>query len=171
MNAHDNDRAILYHYGELNPRETEEFERHLGGCARCRQELSVLRALGEAHVHAQPPQRALDAVRAAVLPARRSFVRNFNFSLRPALAFAALALAVMATYKIVTVKKQPVPLPATAEVAMKWDDGFETKLASVTDETKSLDTSLAHGRSDSFDYSASHAEDDKITTDYYSGRL
>ncbi len=168
MNGHDTQRAILYHYGELNPQESTDFEQHLAQCRNCQAELAALRALGEAHLHAQPPQRSLDAIRKAVCTPRHALAERIYLWLRPAVALAVIAVAAFAAHKYPEPEKPAAP----AAVAMKWDDGFETKLASVTDETRGESLVVRQGvHIENFDYRASKVEDEKTKTAYYTGRL
>jgi anti-sigma-K factor RskA len=90
-----------YMLGALEPGEAAGFERHLEGCERCREELRwfepAVQTLPES-VERQKPPRSLRGnlmaeVRADVRPAKKPRPR---WSWRPAMAFAAVVLAVAA---------------------------------------------------------------------------
>jgi anti-sigma-K factor RskA len=108
MNADDHNRwsedLAAYVLGALERDEADDFERHLEGCERCREEMTWLepavQTLPEA-VERQEPPRALraalmaevreDAREAAARPAP---ARRRGWLLKPAMGFAAIALLV-----------------------------------------------------------------------------
>jgi anti-sigma-K factor RskA len=108
MSAHDHNRwsedLAAYVLGALERDEAADFERHLEGCERCREEMTWLEpavhTLPEA-VERQEPPRALrnalmaevreDAREAAERPSR---ARRRRWLLKPAMGFAAIALLV-----------------------------------------------------------------------------
>jgi anti-sigma-K factor RskA len=108
MNAADHNRwsddLAAYLLGALEPRETEEFERHLEGCERCQEELRWLQpavhVLPESVERHEPPPRLREAVMAEVReeaprPAAKAKTRTRRgWFLRPAMGFAVLALLV-----------------------------------------------------------------------------
>ncbi|HEX6601084.1 MAG TPA: anti-sigma factor [Solirubrobacterales bacterium] len=93
-----------YLLGALEPREAEDFERHLEGCERCQEELRWLepavQALPEAVERTEPPPQLREAlmaevredVRAREDPAPARPWRQWL--LKPAVGFAVLALLV-----------------------------------------------------------------------------
>jgi hypothetical protein len=89
-----------YLLGALDPREVGEFERHLEGCERCREELDWLQpavqALPEAVERREPPRQLRETlmaeVRADARPAPAAPRRRWL--LKPAVGFAVLALLV-----------------------------------------------------------------------------
>jgi hypothetical protein len=91
-----------YALGALDPGELEEFRRHLGDCAACRDEVAALRSVVEMLPMATPQlavprglrRRAMADVRAAQRAASRAQPRRFAMSTRRALGRGALAGAV-----------------------------------------------------------------------------
>jgi anti-sigma-K factor RskA len=90
-----------YMLGALEPGEAAEFERHLDGCERCRAEMRwcepAVQTLPESVERQQPPrslrENLMAEMRAEVRPAKKPRLR---WSWRPAVAFAAVVLAVAA---------------------------------------------------------------------------
>jgi anti-sigma-K factor RskA len=90
-----------YMLGALEPGEGAGFEQHLEGCERCRAELRwfepALQTLPESIERQEPPrslrENLMAEVRADVRPAKKPRPR---WSWRPAMAFAAMVLAVAA---------------------------------------------------------------------------
>jgi anti-sigma-K factor RskA len=105
MNGSDHIRwsedLAAYVLGALEPGEAAEFERHLEGCERCRAEMRwfepAVQKLPESVERQEPPRSLRESlmaeVRADVRPAKRPRPR---WSWRPAMAFAAIVLAVAA---------------------------------------------------------------------------
>jgi anti-sigma-K factor RskA len=101
-----------YLLGALNPREAADFERHLEGCDRCRQELRWLEpavdTLPETVERTEPPPQLREALMAEVrrdlradpraeapAPARPAAASPWRrWLLRPAVGFAVVALLV-----------------------------------------------------------------------------
>ncbi len=112
MSASEHDRRsdeiAAYLLGALEPAEAAELERHLAGCEECRTELEWLRPavqqLPESAPRVEPPQelrrRLMTQVRSeaetatAQAPPRARGRRTGDWSLRPVLGLAALALVV-----------------------------------------------------------------------------
>jgi anti-sigma-K factor RskA len=113
MSADDHNRwsedLAAYMLGALEPGEAAAFERHLAGCERCREEMRwfepALQALPESAERQEPPRRLRESlmaeVRADVRPAEKPR-RRWSWSLKPAVAFAAVVLLVagIAGYEI-----------------------------------------------------------------------
>ena len=105
MNGSDHNRwsedLAVYMLGALEPAEAAEFERHLESCERCRGEMRwfepAVQTLPESVARQEPPRSLRESlmaeVRADVRPAKRPRPR---WSWRPAVAFAAVVLAVAA---------------------------------------------------------------------------
>jgi anti-sigma-K factor RskA len=105
MNGSDHTRwsvdLAAYMLGALEPGEAAGFERHLEGCERCWAEVRwfepAVQTLPESVERQQPPRSLRESlmaeVRADVRPAKRPHPR---WSWRPAMAFAAMVLAVAA---------------------------------------------------------------------------
>lgn len=90
-----------YLLGALDPRETEEFERHLEGCERCQEELRWLEpavhSLPESVERREPPRQLRETLMAEVRADARKAERpapNRRWLLKPAMGFAVLALLV-----------------------------------------------------------------------------
>jgi anti-sigma-K factor RskA len=92
-----------YMLGALTPDETAGFERHLEGCERCQGEMRwfepAVNALPESVERQEPPPRLRQAlmaeVRADAKPTRApAKQRSWSWFSKPAVAFAALVLAV-----------------------------------------------------------------------------
>jgi anti-sigma-K factor RskA len=105
MSANDHSRwseeLAAYALGALEPGEAAAFERHLEGCERCRAELRWLepavRSLPEAVERREPPPRLRESLMAEVrADARAAKKPRPRWSWRPAVAFAAVVLAVAA---------------------------------------------------------------------------
>jgi anti-sigma-K factor RskA len=108
MNADEHNRwsedLAAYMLGALEGDETAEFERHLEGCERCREEMGWLepavQTLPEAVERQEPPRQLRAALMAEVrsdareAAARPSPARRRRWLLKPAMGFAALALLV-----------------------------------------------------------------------------
>lgn len=106
MNAADHNRWSedlgAYLLGALEPREAEDFERHLEGCERCQEEMRWLQpavhVLPEAVERRDPPPQLREALMAEVReeappePAKTKTRRSWF--LRPAVGLAVLALLV-----------------------------------------------------------------------------
>lgn len=94
----------VYALGALEPERADELERHLEGCERCREELRWLapavQALPESVERVEPPpqlRRRLMAEVEGEAPVSEPPRSRFRLpALRPAVAFAALALVVAA---------------------------------------------------------------------------
>jgi len=105
MNGSDHNNwsedLAAYMLGALEPGEAAGFEQHLEGCERCQAELRwfepALQTLPESIERQKPPrslrENLMAEVRADVRPAKKPSPR---WSWRPALAFAAMVLAVAA---------------------------------------------------------------------------
>lgn len=103
-----NEDLAVYALGALEPGRAAELERHLEGCDRCRAQLRWLtpavQALPESVERVEPPpalrarlMAEVEAEAAVSAPAAGRRQARFRWpSLRPALAFAALALVVAA---------------------------------------------------------------------------
>ncbi|HEX6455082.1 MAG TPA: anti-sigma factor [Solirubrobacterales bacterium] len=101
--------VAAYMLGALEPGEAAEFERHLGGCERCRAEgrwlEPALQTLPESVERLEPPPRLRESlmaeVRADARPAKEPR-RGWSWGWKPALAFALVILAVagVAGYEI-----------------------------------------------------------------------
>jgi anti-sigma-K factor RskA len=93
---HWSEELAAYLLGALDPREAGEFERHLQGCERCRQELRWLEpavnTLPEAVERQEPPRRLRESLMAEVRPA--STAPRRRWLLKPAVGLAVLALLV-----------------------------------------------------------------------------
>jgi len=108
MNTTDHKRwsedLAAYVLGALERDEAAEFERHLEGCERCREEMGWLepavQTLPEAVERQEPPRQLRAALMAEVradareAEARPAPARRRRWLLKPAMGFAALALLV-----------------------------------------------------------------------------
>jgi anti-sigma-K factor RskA len=112
MSAADHNRwsedLAAYLLGALQADEAADFERHLGGCERCQQEMRWLEpavhTLPEAIERQEPPRRLRENLmgevradareHARVAEARPSRPRRRRWLLKPAMGFAVLALLV-----------------------------------------------------------------------------
>ena len=108
MNASDHNRwsedLAAYVLGALERDEVAEFERHLEGCERCREEMGWLepavQTLPEAVERQEPPRQLRAALMAEVredareAAARPSPARRRRWLLKPAMGFAFVALLV-----------------------------------------------------------------------------
>ena len=118
-----------YHDGELSPAERERFERHLGQCAACAEELASLRAisrrLAEAPLPAMPPG-LLERLRREA-PARSGRRREDRAVLRIAevLTAAAAAVLIAGTFGLLRPSSQPAPPTARGPVA-EWEQAAVT---------------------------------------------
>ena len=93
-----------YLLGALEPREAEEFERHLEGCERCQEELRWLEpavhSLPESVERIEPPRQLRESLMAEVREDVRARERpaparpRRRWLLKPAVGFAVLALLV-----------------------------------------------------------------------------
>lgn len=98
---HWSEELAAYMLGALEPGEAAEFERHLEGCERCRAEMRwfepAVQTLPESVERQKPPhslrENLMAEVRGDVRPAKKPGLR---WSWRPAVAFAAVILAVAA---------------------------------------------------------------------------
>jgi len=108
MNASDHNRwsedLAAYVLGALERDEAADFERHLEGCERCREEMTWLepavQTLPEAVERQEPPRELRAALMAEVredareAAARPSRSRRRGWLLKPAMGFAVVALLV-----------------------------------------------------------------------------
>jgi anti-sigma-K factor RskA len=108
MNASDHSRwsedLAAYVLGALERDEAADFERHLEGCERCREEMTWLepavQTLPEAVERQEPPRALRNALMAEVredareASARPSPTRGRRWLLKPAMGFAVVALLV-----------------------------------------------------------------------------
>jgi anti-sigma-K factor RskA len=108
MNADDHNRwsedLAAYVLGALERDEAADFERHLEGCERCREEMTWLepavQTLPEAVERQEPPRQLRAALMAEVrddareAAARPSPARRRRWLLKPAMGFAVVALLV-----------------------------------------------------------------------------
>ena len=108
MNADDHKRwsedLAVYVLGALERDEAADFERHLEGCERCREEMTWLEpavhTLPEAVERQEPPRQLRAALMAEVredareAAARPSPARRRRWLLKPAMGFAAIALLI-----------------------------------------------------------------------------
>jgi anti-sigma-K factor RskA len=107
MNGSDHNQwsedLAAYMLGALTPDETAAFERHLEGCERCQGEMRwfepAVNSLPESVERQEPPPRLRAAlmaeVRADAEPERRpAKQRSWGWFSKPALAFAAILLAI-----------------------------------------------------------------------------
>jgi anti-sigma-K factor RskA len=108
MNASDHNRwredLAAYVLGALEGDEAADFERHLEGCERCREEMTWLepavQTLPEAVERQEPPRALRNALMAEVredareAAARPAPTRRRRWLLKPAMGFAAIALLV-----------------------------------------------------------------------------
>lgn len=95
-----------YMLGALDPREAEDFERHLEGCEHCQEELRWLQpavhVLPDEVERTEPPPQLRSSLMAEVRadaeaetrPARARPARSRRWFLKPAVGFAVLALLV-----------------------------------------------------------------------------
>jgi anti-sigma-K factor RskA len=119
VNARDHgtyqDEIGAYLLGALTDLERQAFERHMAGCAKCRDELERLRPAADALPRsveqlAPPPrlkaslmevvERDAGATRRVAGPSLGQRLRGLLAPLRPALAVGALALAAIAGYGV-----------------------------------------------------------------------
>jgi anti-sigma-K factor RskA len=63
------DLTAAYALDALEPEEAREYEQHLAGCERCREELASLQATAGALAYAAPPARPPEALRGRILEA------------------------------------------------------------------------------------------------------
>jgi anti-sigma factor RsiW len=108
MNASDHNRwkedLAAFMLGALDRDEAAEFERHLEGCERCREEMTWLepavQTLPEAVERQEPPRQLREALMAEVrddvreAEARPASAGRRRWLLKPAMGLAALALLV-----------------------------------------------------------------------------
>jgi anti-sigma-K factor RskA len=108
MNAADHTRwsedLAAYVLGALKRDEVAEFERHLEGCKRCREEMHWLEpavhSLSESVEHQEPPRQLRESLMAEVrgdvqqVETRPVRARSRRWLLKPAVGFAAVALLV-----------------------------------------------------------------------------
>ena len=108
MNASDHNRwkedLAAFMLGALDRDEAAEFERHLEGCERCREEMTWLepavQTLPEAVERQEPPRALREALMAEVRDdvresaARPAAARPRRWLLKPAMGFAVVALLV-----------------------------------------------------------------------------
>jgi anti-sigma-K factor RskA len=108
MNADDHNRwredLAAFMLGALDGDEAAEFERHLEGCERCREEMAWLepavQTLPEAVERQEPPRQLREALMAEVredvreAKARPAPARRRRWLLKPAMGFAVIALLV-----------------------------------------------------------------------------
>jgi anti-sigma-K factor RskA len=100
------EELAAYMLGALDPREAEDFERHLEGCEHCREEMRWLQpavhALPEEVERTEPPPQLRASLMAEVRadaeaetrPAPARPARSRRWFLKPAVGFAVLALLV-----------------------------------------------------------------------------
>jgi anti-sigma-K factor RskA len=108
MESELHELSAAYALDALDPRERDEFERHLSGCERCREDVAALTETAAALAYAAPPaepparlrEQLLQRVRseqqtAIVIPFRR---RRVELGLVGALAVAAAAAVALAVW-------------------------------------------------------------------------
>lgn len=89
------DLVAGYALDALTPAEERDFEEHLAGCARCREELAELSELTTSLAFAAPESRPSLHVRGQVLDAARAEKATVQ-PLRPRRSYAAIAVAAAA---------------------------------------------------------------------------
>ena len=85
-----------YALHSLSPEAEREFEAHLAGCARCREELAAFSAVAAGLAYGVPPEQPPAALRARILETARAERRNV-LPLRPRWAYPAVATAAVAS--------------------------------------------------------------------------
>jgi anti-sigma-K factor RskA len=93
------ENLAAYMLGALEPEEATEFERHLEGCERCRQEMRWLEpavhSLPESVERQEPPKRLRQSLMAEVrTDVRPASAKPRRWLLKPAVGFAVVALLV-----------------------------------------------------------------------------
>jgi predicted anti-sigma-YlaC factor YlaD len=124
MNCANEERLIVYFYGEADLRLKAEVESHLGACASCRSRLAALAAAGNwlASAAEEPSALVVDAVlRAARAEAFRAR-RGFSFGFKEALSAFSLAAAMAVVFAF-------SGGPVSADLA--WKSGLDEGLDNV----------------------------------------
>ena len=109
------DDLVSFLYGEINERETREFEKHLEGCRVCRSELvsfgqvreSISMWKEEALSTSAPPRVQFLVPEKSAFVAIRQFLDLSPLWLKGVVGFAVVALCVMAVLILLPVGKKP----------------------------------------------------------------
>lgn len=103
------DNLPAYAIGALDADESAALETHLETCASCRTELAEYHSLSDSLLMAVPPRQPSVALRKRLqsrLPSARTSARlRWNFSLRPALGLAVIALFILNLFAFVQLRQ------------------------------------------------------------------
>lgn len=107
----------LYHYGELEGDDLLLLEKHLQGCAVCRQELAEMRSVLDTLPKGESPFSAGEIRTFEERVCRRLRARN-RLPLRPALGWS-LAAATAVLLMVILHEPAPVPQQPSPEMALQ----------------------------------------------------
>jgi len=151
MNCGYKEKTILYFYGELPEGAAAEVKAHIGACASCAGELSVLRSLAAGFDAFAPRVPALNAgelvLAARGVPLMERFLAGFR---RVAVAGAFTAMFLL-TFQAVEFGRAPAA----------WKTDIDASLDSVEYDVYSLQDDMAYSSAADFDYGYADIENQK----------
>jgi len=138
------ERTILYFYGELPAGVSDMVKEHIGTCASCSTDLSLLKGVASGLEAFRP---APPVFKAAGLSAAAGFGGPLAFLLRGAAAGALAALFLAAFH-----------LPGAWRGQAGWHGGIEEGLEDVSERILTLQDEMAYSANSDFDYACSDLE-------------
>lgn len=152
MNCGYGEKLILYFYGEAVETIKADVEKHLAGCAVCREELAALQAAA-GRLSAGMPEPSASVIEVVMLAARAAVSgrRGFSFNWGEALLSGALA-SLMAVGFVFSGR-------APADLA--WNSGVDSGLDSVEYSMYQMRSDMASVSSD-WEYKYSALEDEGL---------
>jgi len=165
MNCGYKEKTILYFYGELPEGAAAEVKAHIGACASCAGELSVLKSLAEGFDAFKPRVPALNA-EALVLAARGvPLMERFMVGFRRAAVAGAFTVMFLLTFRVTgfrdgaTAPLLSAAAKSTAAAALNRD--IDADLDSVEYAVYSLQDDMVYSSAADFDYGCADIENQK----------
>lgn len=148
MNCGYKERTILYFYGELPEGAAAEMKAHLGACALCAGELSVLKSLSEGFDAFKPRVPALNTEELVIAARGVPLLERLMAGFRRAAVAGAFTALFLLTFQAEGFRNEPVA----------WKTDIDASLDNVEYGIYSLQDDMSYSSAADFDYGCADIE-------------
>ena len=165
MNCEYKEKTILYFYGELTGWAAAEVKAHIGACASCAGELSVLKSLAEGFDAFKPRVPALNAQELILAARGAPLMARFMAGFRRLAVAGAFTVLLVRTFRVTGFRNgSPAPLLSVGgenAVAAASKIDIDAGLDSVEYDIYSLRDDMSYSSAADFDYGCADIENQK----------
>jgi len=151
MNCGYKEKTILYFYGELPEGAAAEVKAHLGACALCARDLSILKSLSGGFDAFRPRVPALDAEALAAAARGVPLLERLMAGFRRAAVAGAFTAMFLLTFQAAGFRTG----------AAAWKTDIDTSLDNVEYDIYNLQDDMAYSSASDFDYGYADIENQK----------